>query len=59
MRAERLTHVLARLDECTVDFVALQDALAMSGLKLADDDAGEARSAYQLAVQEMRAGELD
>ena len=59
LRAERLTHVLGRLDECSVDVLALLDALAMSGLKLAEDDAGESRSAYQLAVEEMRAGDLD
>jgi hypothetical protein len=57
--AERLTRVLGRLDECNVDVLALLDALAMSGLKLAEDDTGVARSAYEQAVEEMRAGDLE
>ena len=58
LRAERLTHVLGRLDECAVDVLALLDALAMSGLKLTEDDAGEARAAYEQAVEEVRNGDL-
>jgi hypothetical protein len=59
LRAERLTHVLGRLDECDVDVLALLDALAMSGLKLTEDDAGESRLAYQHAVEEVRTGDFE
>ena len=58
-RAERLIHVLSRLDDCNVDVLALLDALAMSGLRLADDDGGVARLAYEHAVERMRAGDLE
>ena len=59
LRAERLTHLLARLDECEVDVLALLDALAMCRLKLSEDDAGEARAAYEQAVEEVRTGDLE
>jgi hypothetical protein len=57
--AERLTHVLGRLDECNVDVVALLDALAMSGLMLTEDDTGVARSAWERAVEAVRSGDLE
>jgi hypothetical protein len=59
VRAERLIHVLRRLDDCSVDVVALLDALGMSGLMLAEDDDGEARDAYEQAVEDVRTGDLE
>ncbi len=53
-RAERVTHVLSRLDGCDVTVLALLDALSMSRLKLVDDDGGDAADAYRHAVEEIR-----
>jgi hypothetical protein len=53
-RAERVTHVLSRLDGCDVTVLSLLDALSMSGLKLVDDKSGEAGDAYRHAVEEIR-----
>jgi hypothetical protein len=53
-RAERVTHVLSRLDGCDVTVLALLDALSMSGLKLVDDKGDDAGDAYRHAVEEIR-----
>jgi hypothetical protein len=58
MRAERLARVLGRLGECSVDVLAVLDALSMSSLKLDEDHDGESRFAYEREVDRMRSGEL-
>jgi hypothetical protein len=52
-RAERVTHVLRRLDGSEVSVLALLDALSMLHLKLVDDTHGDAGDAYRHAVEQM------
>ena len=52
-RAERVTQVLSRLDDCAVTALALLDAMSMCGLKLVEDSKGDTGEAYRHVVDEI------